>query len=91
MLVCPGPVARKDERLYPLEGLEGLKEIPQSARRPGAGVRTKAIDPQWLAESVLRACERRQPELVVPARARILFAISALWPRLGDWIVLRKT
>ena len=88
LLVCPGPVARKDERLYPLAGLE---DIPESARRPGAGVKTKAVDPQWLANAVLRACERRRPELVVPGKARILFALSALWPRLGDWIVLRKT
>ena len=88
LLVCPGPVARKDQRLYSLEGLE---DIPESARCPGAGVKTKAIDPEWLAARVLRACERRQPELVVPAKARILFALSALWPRLGDWIVLRKT
>ncbi len=88
LLVCPGPVARKDQRLYPLDGLE---DIPESARRPGAGVKTKPIDPQWLAAAVLRACERRQAELVVPAKARILFALSALWPRLGDWIVLRKT
>ena len=88
LLVCPGPVAREDDRLYPLEGLE---DIPESARRPGAGVRTKAIDPQWLAAQILRACEKRKPELVVPAKARILFALSALWPRLGDWIVLHKT
>ena len=26
-----------------------------------------------------------------PARARLLFALSQLWPRLGDWLVLRKT
>ncbi|MBN2293250.1 MAG: SDR family NAD(P)-dependent oxidoreductase [Pirellulales bacterium] len=88
LLVCPGPVARKNERLYPLEGTE---DIPESARRPGAGVKTKAIDPEWLASAVLRACERRRSELVVPGKARILFAISALWPRLGDWIVLHKT
>lgn len=88
LLVCPGPVARKDERLYPLEGLE---DIPESARRPGAGVKTKAIDPQWLAAAVLRSCEQRRPELVVPAKARILFALAALWPRLGDWVVLRRT
>ena len=88
LLVCPGPVARKDERLYPLEGLE---DIPESARRPGAGVKTKAIDPNRLAAEILRACERRRPELVVPGKARLLFALSALWPGLGDWIVLRKT
>jgi NAD(P)-dependent dehydrogenase (short-subunit alcohol dehydrogenase family) len=88
LLVCPGPVARKDERLYPLAGLE---DVPERARRPGAGVRTKAIPPEWLAGAILRACERRQPELVVPGRARLLFALAQLWPRLGDWLVLRQT
>jgi len=37
------------------------------------------------------ACQRRRPELVVPAKARLLFAVSQLWPRLGDWIVVRMT
>ncbi|MBN2022246.1 MAG: SDR family oxidoreductase [Pirellulales bacterium] len=88
LLVCPGPVARKDERLYPLAGLE---DLPERARRPGAGVRTKAIDPAWLAGAILRACQRRQPELVVPGKARWLFAVAQLWPRLGDWLVMRNT
>ncbi len=88
LLVCPGPVARKDPRLYPLEGLE---DIPESARRPGAGVKVKGIPPEKLAAAILRACERRRAELVMPGKARLLFAVSQLWPRLGDWIVLRKT
>ena len=88
LLVCPGPIERKDPRLYPLDGLE---DIPERARRPGAGVKTKAIPPQWLAAQILRACERRKAELVIPGKARLLFAIQQLWPSLGDWIVLRKT
>ena len=88
LLVCPGPIERNDERLYPLEGIE---DLPESARRPGAGVKTKRIHPNQLAKAVLKACHRRQPELVVPAKARILFALSQLFPRLGDWIVLKKT
>ena len=88
LLVCPGPIARKDPRLYPLEGLE---DVPERARRPGAGVQVKAIPPEWLAQAILRACERRRPELVIPGKARWLFALSQLWPGLGDWIVLRKT
>jgi uncharacterized protein len=88
LLVCPGPIERKDPRLYPLEGLE---DIPDRARRPGAGVKTKAIPPQWLAAQILRACERRVPEIVAPRSARLLFVIAQLWPSLGDWIVLRKT
>lgn len=88
LLVCPGPIQRKDARLYPLEGMEG---IPESARAPGAGVQVRAIPPQQLGQAILRACERRQPELVIPGKARLLFALSQLWPSLGDWIVRRKT
>ena len=88
LLVCPGPVARDDPRLYPLEGLE---DLPERARRPGAGVMVGAIAPEKLARAILRACRRRKPELVVPGKARLLFAISQLWPSLGDWIVRRKT
>ena len=88
LLVCPGPIQRNDARLYPLAGLE---DVPERARRPGAGVQTTAIPPRRLAQAILRACERRQPEIVMPGRARLLFAISQLFPRLGDWIVLRKT
>ncbi len=88
LLVCPGPVSRDDPRLYPLEGSE---DVPEQARGPGAGVRVGAISPQKLAGGILGACRRRRPELVVPGRARLLFAAAQLWPALGDWIVLRKT
>jgi len=88
LLVCPGPIARKDFRLYPLKGVEGL---PEAARRPGAGVQIRAIRPERLAGKILQACEHRRPELVMPGKARLLFAVSQLWPRLGDWIVLRRT
>ncbi len=88
LLVCPGPIARDDPRLYPLEGLE---DLPERARRPGAGVKVGTIRPEKLARAILRACERRRPELVVPAKARLLFALAQLWPGLGDWIVLRRT
>ncbi len=88
LLVCPGPIQRDNPRLYPLAGLE---DVPESARAPGAGVHVHAIPPQRLAADILKACERRQPELVLPGKARLLFAISQLWPSLGDWIVRRKT
>jgi uncharacterized protein len=88
LLVCPGPVQRKDARLYPLAGLE---DVPESARAPGAGVQVSAIPPERLAADILRACELRKPELVIPGKARLLFAISQLWPSLGDWIVRKKS
>jgi NAD(P)-dependent dehydrogenase (short-subunit alcohol dehydrogenase family) len=84
LLVCPGPVRRKAPRLYPLEGSQ---RIPERARGPGAGIHVSAIPPERLAAATLRACRRRQPELVIPTRAKWLFAVSQLWPGLGDWIV----
>ena len=88
LLVCPGPIRRDDERLYPLEG---LTDIPESARQPGAGVKVGRIDPNRLAQKILTYCERRKPELVVPGKARILFALAQLSPTLGDWIVRKST
>jgi uncharacterized protein len=88
LLVCPGPIRRKGGRLYPLEGIE---EVPERARAPGAGVQVRPIPPQRLAEAILRACQRHQPELIVPGRARLLFALAQLWPTLGDWIVRWKS
>jgi len=88
LLVCPGPIRRENERLYPLEGLEG---IPESARKPGAGVKVGSIDPKNLAQKILTYCERRKPELIMPGKARILFALSQLFPSLGDWVVGRST
>lgn len=88
LLVCPGPIARTGPRLYPLEGEERVLE---AARAPGGGVKVKAIDPDRLADKIVTACEKRLVELVVPSRARILFALAQLFPRIGDWLILRFT
>lgn len=88
LLVCPGPIARDNPRLYPLEGVH---EVPERARQPGAGVRVHRVSPGWLARAILRACQRRLPELVVPSAARFVFALAQIFPRLGDWLILRIT
>lgn len=88
LLVCPGPIARQGERLYRLPGMD---DVPEHARQPGAGVRVRAIAPDWLADRIVAACRRRQPELVIPAKARLLFALAQLFPRLGDRLVLWNT
>ena len=88
LLVCPGPLRRDDAgSRYDA----AAAKLPESARKPGGGVKLKGIDPDWLAARILAACERRQPELVVPARARLLFAICQLWPSWGDWIIRKMT
>jgi NAD(P)-dependent dehydrogenase (short-subunit alcohol dehydrogenase family) len=88
LLVCPGPLVRDDAgRRYATD----KAELPAAARQPGGGVKIRAIDPDWLAERIVAACRRRQAELVVPAKARLLFALAQLSPKLGDWIVRRMT
>jgi len=88
LLVCPGPIRRDDAGSRYDREAAGL---PDEARKPGGGVKLKGIDPDWLATRILKACEGRQAELIVPARAKLLFAIAQLWPGLGDWIVGRMT
>jgi hypothetical protein len=88
LLVCPGPIARQDAgQRYQAE----TERLPASAQRPGGGVRLKGIDPDYLAQRILRACQRRQPELVIPFSARVLAALLQLWPTAGDFILTRMT
>jgi len=88
MLVCPGPIAGDEPRRRSAEEMEGL---PDSARRPGAGVRLSGIRPEKIARAIVAGCERRKPELVFPARLRVLFALGQLFPSLGDWLVKKMT
>ncbi len=88
LLVCPGPIARPDAgQRYD----DQADDLPESARRPGGGVRLKGIPPDKLAAAILRSCQRRQPELILPGRARLLFALAQLSPTLGDWILTKMT
>ena len=88
LLVCPGPLCRDDAgQRYD----QDAANLPAGVRQPGGGVRLSAIDPAWLASRILRACERRQLELIVPSRSKLLFALAQLWPSLGDWIITRMT
>lgn len=88
LLVSPGPIARPDTTDRYADQSAGL---PARARKPGAGVKFRAIRPEELARAVLRACERRRTELIYPPVVRVLLALGALSPRLGDWIVRRLT
>ncbi len=82
--VCPGPI--RSEEASPRYA-EQAPEVPAAAQAPGAGARVSAIPPERLAAAILKACERRRPELVVPAKARLLFAISQLSAGWGDWLL----
>ena len=88
LLVCPGPIQRNDsgERYH-----DQAAELPGAAQLPGGGAKLKGVSPDWLAQRIVRACARREAELVIPRKARILFAISQLSPRLGDWLLEKWT
>lgn len=88
LLVCPGPLKRLEQSpRYDTAD----PNIPVSAQEPGGGARLKGIDPDQLAKWILTACEHRQEELIVPAKARILMALSAISPRWGDWLLKKST
>ena len=84
LLVSPGPIQRDDAATRYADQSAGLSP---SASRPGGGARLKPIRPDQLAQRILRACERRQAELVIPGKAKLLFAVAQLWPRFGDWLL----
>jgi short-subunit dehydrogenase len=92
--VCPGPIARNASRHETEQRGRYAADapgVPDEAQAPGAGARINAIDPTRLAAAILKACERRRPELVIPAKARLLFAISQLSASWGDWLLGRST
>jgi short-subunit dehydrogenase len=90
LLVCPGPVARTSPQAASAQQ-DIPNSLPASAAGPGGGVRLKLIDPQRLAQQIICACEKNKLELVVPRSAKLLFVISQLCPRLGDWVLRKKT
>lgn len=88
LLVCPGPLKREDAGRRYVELATGL---PPEAARPGGGANLRLIDPEDLSQQILRACHRRQAELVVPGKVRWLAAISQLWPHWSDAIIRRQS
>lgn len=86
LLACPGPIKRDDAgSRYNHDG----HQLPGHALQPGAGARIEGLTAATVARGIVGACERRKAEVIMPFRARILFAIAAFSPRLADWI-LRK-
>lgn len=90
LLVCPGPLQRDDaapEGRY----AEQAQGLPAAAHQPGGGAKVDAIDPRWLARKIVAACQQGKAELIVPGRARWLFILSQISPRLGDWVLRKST
>lgn len=86
--VCTGPIKRDDAGVRYQQQAEAMDEV---AGQPGAGVKLKGIDPQSLAAKIVKACEKRRSELVVPRYTKLLFAISQISPALGDFLLRRSS
>ncbi len=91
LLVCPGPITRDDTPTSGARYADQSSEVPAAAHQPGGGAKVRHIDPYQLAERILRACEKRQAELVVPWSPRFLFVAAQFSPRFGDWLLRRTT
>lgn len=87
LLACPGPIARTDAGTR-YAGMHS-EEIPAEAFKPGGGAQIRGLDSERLANDILRAAASRKPEIIRPRKARLLVILSAISPRLGDWL-LRK-
>jgi uncharacterized protein len=91
LLVCPGPITRVDEQALSARYAGQGSDVPAAAHKPGGGAKVRHVDPQRLAAKILRACEQRKAELVVPWSPRLLFIASQISPRFGDWLLRRTT
>ncbi len=88
MLVCPGPLLRDDAgRRYE----DQATSLPDSAIKPGGGTKLKGLDPKRVAEKIVSGCDSRRPELILPAKAKLLFALAQLSPKFGDWVLNMTT
>lgn len=88
LLICPGPIARGDtaHRYNHSPG-----QVPERALGPGGGTKLSLLQAKTIAQQALTACEKRCPELVLPRKARLLFAVSRLAPRFGDLLLKKFT
>lgn len=91
MLVSTGPIDREDSHQRYNELVEKRGDLPEQAKSPGGGAKLKRIDPTVLSQRILSEASRRTPEIVVPFKAKILAALSPLFPSLADYLVGKNT
>lgn len=90
MLASPGPIARPDagQRYSQTPQAAGL---PAEALKSGGGAKVKGLDPAELAEEITVAAAKRRRTLVLPRKARLLLIVSAVSPKLGDYLLRKLT
>lgn len=88
-LLSPGPIRRTDEGQRYEDRMS--ENLPEQARRPGGGTRVKGLSSSVVAAVALEMVRKRQPDRVLPGYLRLLIGVGHLWPRLGDWLLLKFT
>ncbi|MCM2373718.1 SDR family NAD(P)-dependent oxidoreductase [Aporhodopirellula aestuarii] len=88
-LVCPGPIA--GDHAPNRYGVDAKSKLPADAAAPGGGAKLKLLDPVDVADAVLRCIEKREIEIIMPGKTRLLMAINAVSPKLADWILSKKS
>ncbi len=90
-LLNPGPIQRQDAGSRYEKQVRAGGELPAQATRPGGGTCVKGLPPEQVANAVLRMIRRRTADVLLPGYLRPLVAVGHLWPRLGDWLLLKFT
>ena len=89
LCVCPGPV---DTNLLANSiSDDALNKVPDSAKKVGAGLKTKVLSPDFVAEATVDACEAGTGELLFPWYARFFFMAQQLSSGVSDFIVRMMT
>ena len=88
-LVSPGPIRRDDAGTRYAAQVD--ENLPGNASKPGGGAKVKGLDPERIADAVLRCAQKKATDMVLPRHVRLLLAIGSVFPRLGDWLLLRFT
>lgn len=90
-LLNPGPIRRDDAGSRYATQVATDSSLPEQARQPGGGTTVKGLPPERVAAEVVRIVRRRRADVMLPGYLRPLVAVGHLWPRLGDWLLLRFT
>jgi short-subunit dehydrogenase len=90
MLACPGPIRRDDaEKRY--AELSNQRNVPESASAPGGGAKLRGLDPVALAKQILDGATNGYPEMLFPAKSRLLLVLLSLFPAWGESVLRKKT
>lgn len=91
MLACPGPIARADQEGSRYAHLATAADVPAEALRGGGGAKLRGLDPDRLAQDILRAAAQRKLQIIRPRKANLLVWLMALCPSLGESMLKRMT